>query len=81
MANDQNENTLEAIQQKLYQLQLQQALQERVLGCLLRGLARHPDVLDDVENELHALIDATEQTQPEVFDVLVPYLEKLTNRG
>ncbi|MCK8896557.1 hypothetical protein MY715_05640 [Haemophilus influenzae] len=74
------QKTLQDMQTQLYQLQLQQGLQERVIGCLLRGLARHPDVIDDVENELHALIDATAKKSPELFDVLVPYLEKLAHR-
>lgn len=78
--NDQNENMLEDIQKQLYLIQLQQGLQERALGCLLRGLARHPDLLDDVQNEFHALIDTTHQTQPELLDVLVPYIERLTKR-
>lgn len=78
--NDQMQKTLQDMQTQLYQLQLQQGLQERVMGCLLRGLARHPDVIDDVENELHALIDATVKKSPELFDVLVPYLEKLAHR-
>ncbi|HHF6934041.1 TPA: hypothetical protein ACPQKL_000878 [Haemophilus influenzae] len=78
--NDQMQKTLQDMQTQLYQLQLQQGLQERVMGCLLRGLARHPDVIDDVENELHALIDATAKKSPELFDVLVPYLEKLAHR-
>ncbi|MCK8971667.1 hypothetical protein MY841_05570 [Haemophilus influenzae] len=78
--NDQMQKTLQDMQTQLYQLQLQQGLQERVIGCLLRGLARHPDVIDDVENELHALIDATAKKSPELFDVLVPYLEKLAHR-
>ncbi|OOF58903.1 hypothetical protein [Rodentibacter myodis] len=78
--SDQNLNTLEQIQTQLYQLQLQQGIQERVLGCLLRGLARHPDVIDDVENEFHALADAMKQTNPELLDVVLPYIERLTKR-
>lgn len=78
--NDQNQKMLEEIETKLSLLMLQQGLQERVLGCLLRGLARRADVIDDVENEFHALIDATHQTQPELLDVLVPFVERLTKR-
>lgn len=78
--NDQMQKTLQDMQAQIYQLTLQQALQERVIGCILRGLARHRDLLDDVENEIHALIDATHQTQPELLDVLVPFVERLTKR-
>lgn len=78
--NDQMQKTLQDMQAQIHQQHLQLALQERVMGCLLRGLARHPDVIDDVENELHALIDATVKKSPELFDVLVPYLEKLAHR-
>ena len=78
--NDQMQKTLQDMQELIYQLTLQQGLQERVIGCLLRGLARHPDLLDDVENEIHALIDVTHQTQPELLDVLVPFVERLTKR-
>ncbi|OOF38838.1 hypothetical protein BKK49_09040 [Rodentibacter rarus] len=78
--SDQIEKTLEHIQEQLYLIQLQQGLQERVLGCLLRGLARHPDLLDDVENEFHALADAMKQTNPELLDVVLPYIERLTKR-
>ena len=78
--NDQMQKTLQDMQAQLYQLQLQQGLQERVMGCLLRGLARHPDVIDDVENELHALIASVKQTNPELLDVLLPYIGKLAHR-
>lgn len=77
---DQNQKMLEEIETKLSLLMLQQGLQERVLGCLFRGLARHPDVIDDVENEFHALIDATAKKSPELLDVLVPFVERLTQR-
>ena len=80
MANDLIEKTIEDMQTHIYQQHLQLALQERVMGCLLRGLSRHPDLLDDVENEIHALIDVTHQTQPELLDVLVPFVERLTKR-
>ncbi len=80
MANDQIEKTIEDMQAQIHQQHLQLALQERVMGCLLRGLSRHPDLLDNVENEFHALIDATVKKSPELFDVLVPYLEKLAHR-
>ena len=80
MANDLIEKTIEDMQAHIYQQHLQLALQERVIGCLLRGLSRHPDLLDDVENEIHALIDVTHQTQPELLDVLVPFVERLTKR-
>jgi hypothetical protein len=46
----------------------------------LRGLAHHPDLLDDVENELHALIASVKQTNPELLDVLLPYIGKLAHR-
>ncbi|HHF3942025.1 hypothetical protein MY898_04715 [Haemophilus influenzae] len=78
--NDQMQKTLQDMQAQIHQQHLQLALQERVMGCLLRGLSRHPDLLDDVENEFHALIDATAKKSPELFDVLVPYLEKLAHR-
>lgn len=78
--NDQMQKTLQDMQAQIHQQHLQLALQERVMGCLLRGLSRHPDLLDDVENEFHALIDATVKKSPELFDVLVPYLEKLAHR-
>ena len=78
--NDQMQKTLQDMQAQIHQQHLQLALQERVLGCLLRGLSRHPDLLDDVENEIHALIDVTHQTQPELLDVLVPFVERLTKR-
>ena len=78
--NDQMQKTLQDMQTQIHQQHLQLALQERVMGCLLRGLSRHPDLLDDVENEIHALIDATVKKSPELFDVLVPYLEKLAHR-
>lgn len=78
--NDQMQKTLQNMQAQIHQQHLQLALQERVMGCLLRGLSRHPDLLDDVENEFHALIDATVKKSPELFDVLVPYLEKLAHR-
>ena len=78
--NDQMQKTLQDMQELIYQLTLQQGLQERVMGCLLRGLSHHPDLLDDVENEFHALIDATAKKSPELLGVLVPYLEKLAHR-
>ena len=78
--NDQMQKTLQDMQTQIHQQHLQLALQERVMGCLLRGLSRHPDLLDDVENEIHALIDVTHQTQPELLDVLVPFVERLTKR-
>ena len=78
--NDQMQKTLQDMQAQLYQLQLQQGLQERVMGCLLRGLAHHTDLLDDVENELHALIASVKQTNPELLDVLLPYIGKLAHR-
>ncbi|GBK96945.1 hypothetical protein NTHiID24_15260 [Haemophilus influenzae] len=78
--NDQMQKTLQNMQAQIHQQHLQLALQESVMGCLLRGLSRHPDLLDDVENEFHALIDATVKKSPELFDVLVPYLEKLAHR-
>ena len=78
--NDQMQKTLQDMQAQIHQQHLQLALQERVMGCLLRGLSRHPDLLDDVENEIHALIDVTHQTQPELLDVLVPFVERLTKR-
>lgn len=80
MANDLIEKTIEDMQAQIHQQHLQLALQERVMGCLLRGLSRHPDLLDDVENEFHALIDATAKKSPELLGVLVPYLEKLAHR-
>ncbi|MCK9129641.1 hypothetical protein MZA97_09470 [Haemophilus influenzae] len=46
----------------------------------MRGLARHSDVIDDVENELHALIASVKQTNPELLDVLLPYIGKLSHR-
>lgn len=78
--NDQMQKTFQDMQAQIHQQHLQLALQERVMGCLLRGLSRHPDLLDDVENEIHALIDVTHQTQPELLDVLVPFVERLTKR-
>lgn len=78
--NDQMQKTFQDMQVQIHQQHLQLALQERVMGCLLRGLSRHPDLLDDVENEIHALIDVTHQTQPELLDVLVPFVERLTKR-
>ena len=78
--NDQMQKTFQDMQVQIHQQHLQLALQERVMGCLLRGLSRHPDLLDDVENEIHALIDITHQTQPELLDVLVPFVERLTKR-
>lgn len=78
--NDQMQKMLQNMQAQIHQQHLQLALQESVMGCLLRGLSRHPDLLDDVENEFHALIDATVKKSPELFDVLVPYLEKLAHR-
>ena len=78
--NDLIEKTLENVQTQLALMQTQCALQERVLGCLFRGLARHPALLDDVENELHALIDAMQKTNPELLDVLLPFVAHLTQR-
>lgn len=78
MANDQIEKTIEEMQIQIHQQQLQLALQERVIGCLLRGLSRQPDLLDSVELEIHTLIDSTSQKSPELLDVLVPYVEHLT---
>lgn len=78
--NDQMQKTLQDMQAQIHQQHLQLALQERVMGCLLRGLARHPDVIDDVENELHALIASVKQTNPELLDVLLPYIGKLSHR-
>lgn len=81
MANDLIEKTIEDMQAHIYQQHLQLALQERVIGCLLRGLSRYPDLLDDVENELHMLIDSTSQISPELLDVLVPFVERLAKRN
>ena len=81
MANDLIEKIIEDMQAQIHQQHLQLALQERVMGCLLRGLSRHPDLLDDVENELHMLIDSPSQISPELLDVLVPFVERLAKRN
>ena len=44
------------------------------------SLRRKAGFADDVEHELHALIGVTHQTQPELLDVLVPFVEPLTKR-
>lgn len=68
-----NQKSLEV---RVAQMELQLALQERVLSALLISLAEHhPDVLDSVENELHALLD--EQTSDELKDVFHVFLRRL----
>ncbi|MDA3979458.1 hypothetical protein [Gallibacterium sp. AGMB14963] len=68
-----NQKSLEV---RVAQMELQLALQERVLSALLIALAEHHhDVLDSVENELHALLD--EQTSDELKDVFHVFLRRL----
>ncbi|MEX4346351.1 hypothetical protein MZA99_01005 [Haemophilus influenzae] len=45
----------------------------------MRGLARHSDVIDDVENELHALIASVKQTNPECLMSAPVYWEVVSS--
>ena len=75
--NDQNLDTPQSTEETLDQIRLQVALQDRLLACLCRSLARNPEIVEILEIETLAELDDIAQTHPEVADLAEAYSAKL----
>lgn len=75
--NDQNQNKPLHDEERLNQLALQTALQDKLLGCLCRVVAKHPELSAQLEHELLAEVDDIARTHPESADLAEAYFAKL----